>query len=281
MNVAIPISTAGGTYEVRLFANNAYTRLAVGNSFTITGGATSVLSTPSSIAAGGSISVSWSGVPTPTSTDWVGVYPSGAADQGGRILYQYTSGAASGSMNVAIPISTAGGTYEVRLFANNAYTRLAVGNSFTITGGATSVLSTPSSIAAGGSISVSWSGVGRPTCTERVGVSPSGAADEGGRILYQYTSGAASGSMNVAIPISTAGGTYEVRLFANNAYTRLAVGNSFTITGGATSVLSSPSSIAAGGSISVSWSGVPTPTSTDWVGVYPSGAADQGGRILY
>src|SRR5258708_9299408 len=89
-------------------------------------------SSPSSIAAGGSVTGSWTGEPTPTSTDWVGVYPSGAADQGGRILYQYTSGAASGSMNVAIPISTAGGTYEVRLFANNAYTRLAVGNSFTV-----------------------------------------------------------------------------------------------------------------------------------------------------
>src|SRR5258708_19611261 len=103
MNVAIPISTAGGTYEVRLFANNAYTRLAVGNSFTITGGATSVLSTPSSIAAGGSISVSWSGGPTPTSTDWVGGYPSGAADHAAPILYPYTTRAPTPPTNPAPP----------------------------------------------------------------------------------------------------------------------------------------------------------------------------------
>jgi hypothetical protein len=75
--------------------------------------------------------------------DWIGIFPAGAPDNGYG-SYVYTSSAASpctlapgpavratGTCGVVVPSTP--GTYELRLFANNGYTRLGTSSPFTIT----------------------------------------------------------------------------------------------------------------------------------------------------
>src|SRR5205823_8607526 len=116
-----------------------------------------------------------------------------------------------------------------------------------------------------------------------IGRYPSGAADSG-YVAWIYVScsqapsvAKASGSCALTIPGTVAGGKYELRLLANNGYTRLASSRAFTVTTGAPTPASlsvSPTTALRGGSVTATWSGIASPTSLDWIGLYPSGAAD-------
>jgi hypothetical protein len=69
------------------------------------------------------VTVSWSGICAPTATDWIGLYLPGAPNQP-SLAWRYTTGGASGSLPFTIPAALAPGTYELRLFSNDGYTRL-------------------------------------------------------------------------------------------------------------------------------------------------------------
>jgi PKD repeat protein len=84
---------------------------------------------PASIAVGQNVTVGWSGIASPTATDWIGVYATGAADDA-YISWAYADGSAAGSVTFTL---AAVGTYELRLFANGGWTRLAVSNVVTVT----------------------------------------------------------------------------------------------------------------------------------------------------
>ena len=272
----IPASLAAGTYELRLFASGGYSRLAVSN-ITVTAGCTggSLSASPTSVAPGGSLTATWSGVCAPTGTDWIGLYSPGAPDSS-YLAYRYTTGTATGSVPFTLPASLAAGTYELRLFASNSVTRIAVSNGFTVVVGCTggSLSASPTNVAAGGTVTAIWSGVCAPTSRDWIGVYLPGAANTS-YVAWAYTTGAASGSVPLTIPAVLVPGTYELRLFSNGGYTRLAVSN-FTVgpvcTGG--NLSASPSSVAAGGSVTATWSSVCAPTSRDWIGIFLPGAAN-------
>ena len=70
--------------------------------------------------------------------DWIGLYPSGAVDTAfvAWIYVSCTHAPASarpvGSCAFAIPSTIAVGSYELRLFTNNGYSKLATSNPLTI-----------------------------------------------------------------------------------------------------------------------------------------------------
>ncbi|PYN82348.1 MAG: hypothetical protein DMD96_06255, partial [Candidatus Rokuibacteriota bacterium] len=115
------------------------------------------------------MTATWSGIPAPTSTDWIGLYVSGTSDQA-YLAWIYvscsqTAGAAkaAGSCPFTIPSGLAPGSYELRLYANNAYTRLATSGTFTVTGSGGATLGvSPTSVAAGGTVTATWSGIPAP-----------------------------------------------------------------------------------------------------------------------
>src|SRR5207247_8460372 len=82
------------------------------------------------VTSGQSVTVTWSGIASPTSTDWVGLYRTTDATSGVTSLaYEYvnctqssTVAAASGSCSFTIPSSVGGGSYELRLYAANGFT---------------------------------------------------------------------------------------------------------------------------------------------------------------
>ena len=95
------------------------------------GGGVTLSVSPTSVPAGGTVTATWAGIPSPTPTDWLGLYMPGANDTA-YLAWRYTTGAASGAVPFTIPGTIAPGTYELRLFSNNGFTRLASSNSFTV-----------------------------------------------------------------------------------------------------------------------------------------------------
>ena len=98
------------------------------------------------VKAGGTVTASWSGITAPTPKDWIGLYASGAADtKFTNWVYVSCStvagtARASGSCSYLLPAALSAGNYELRLFANDGFTRLATSSTLTVS---TSSKSTP------------------------------------------------------------------------------------------------------------------------------------------
>jgi len=141
----IPSGITPGTYQLRLFANNGYTLLATSANFTVTAVNVTLSVTPASVVPGADVSATWSGIPAPTSTDWLGLYTPGAPNSP-SISWRYTNGAASGTLPFTIPAANAPGTHQLRLFANDGHTLLATSNNFSVSAtlkGTVTLSSTP------------------------------------------------------------------------------------------------------------------------------------------
>jgi len=118
------------TARIRDSAGNLFVTAPVSVSVLNLGGAT-LAATPLIVIPGGIASMAWSGIPTPSSTDWVGLYVPGAAHSA-FLAWRYTTGQASGTVPFTLPASTAPGIYEVRLMSNDGFTHLATSPPVTI-----------------------------------------------------------------------------------------------------------------------------------------------------
>ena len=84
------------------------------------------------VTAGRVVNVQWQGIESPSRTDWIGLYRSGEPDAA-QVDWLYVGCAqipldarALGSCNLLLPTTLAAGVYDLRLFADNTYRRLAV-----------------------------------------------------------------------------------------------------------------------------------------------------------
>ena len=103
----------------------------------------SLSASPTTVSRELQSTASWNGIAAPTTTDWIGLYAPGAADTN-FINWIYVScstiagtARASGSCSYLLPATLSAGNYELRLFANDGFTRLATTSSFTVTVGGT------------------------------------------------------------------------------------------------------------------------------------------------
>lgn len=248
--------------------------------------ATTLSVTPASVAPGGTVTASWSGIAAPSPTDWIGLFAQGAADTS-YVTWMYVScsqtpGAAraAGSCPFLIPAALAPGTYQLRLLANNGFTRLATSGTLTVAPSGPQLSVSPGSVAAGGTVTATWSGIATPTPADWIGLySP--AAPDTSYLAWIYVScsqtpGAAraAGSCAFVVPSGLAPGTYELRLLANNGFTRLATSGPLTVTPPGPQLGVSPGTVARGGTVTATWSGITSPSPTDWLGLYSPGAPD-------
>ncbi len=213
----------------------------------------------STVAAGGRLNVSFSGVSSPSTTDWIGVFSVGASDSS-YLSYVYTSSGtqtpgstalSAGTVSVTFP--TTPGLYELRLNRNNGFTRIATSAQITVTTsttatptptpvatptpttGTATVSASSSTVTAGGTLNVTWSGVTSPTTTDWIGVFPIGAADYG-YLSYIYTSSGTPSPGSTALSAGTAAmsfpttpGVYELRVNRNNGGVRVATSAQITV----------------------------------------------------
>ncbi|MBA2605772.1 MAG: hypothetical protein H0U96_02755, partial [Acidobacteria bacterium] len=188
---------------------------------------------------------------SPSTADWIGVYNVGAGASS-YLSYVYTSSGnqsygstalSSGTVSVTFP--TTAGTYELRLNRNNGFTTIATSSTITVTTsttatptpttGAASVSASSSTVTAGGTLSVSFSGVSSPSTTDWIGVFKIGAGDYE-YLSYIYTSSGNQSSGSTASSAGTASmtfpstpGVYELRLNRNNGATRAATSSTITV----------------------------------------------------
>jgi hypothetical protein len=69
---------------------------------------------PGSVQRGGTLTVSWTNLSSPSSNDWVGLYAVGAPGWS-LTSWSFTGAAASGTVTLAVPAGAAAGSYELRL----------------------------------------------------------------------------------------------------------------------------------------------------------------------
>ena len=67
------------------------------------GGPASTLTvSPTSVTAGGTVTATWAGIPSPTAADWLALYAPGASDTA-SLAWLYTTGTVSGNVPFPIP----------------------------------------------------------------------------------------------------------------------------------------------------------------------------------
>jgi hypothetical protein len=244
--------------------------------------AASLSASPATVAAGAAVTVNWAGIGSPTAGDWIGFY--NTAQPTVLLNWEYdnnctqtagTTAAGTGSCGFTAPSGT--GTYDYVLYANNSFTVLLTSNTVSVTG--TTLTATPASTPGVSTETVSWSGVASPSSGDWVAVYQSGQS--GGSFLDWFYAGscgytigaaeAASGSCPYVLPSTT--GTYYFELISagTGPFNVLAESNNVTVTAVGASLSAAPTSVAGGGSVTVSWSGVASPSATDWIGVYVAG----------
>ena len=86
---------------------------------------------PAPVVAGGAMPVQWNDIPSPTPTDWVGLYPP-EGDKYAFLEWIYVSCSQSpnvarstGTCGFVIPSTTPPGIYEIRLYAADGYALIA------------------------------------------------------------------------------------------------------------------------------------------------------------
>jgi Calx-beta domain/Matrixin len=244
-------------------------------------GPQTLTASPTTIAAGGTVTATWSGIATPTSGDWLGLYVPGTTNTA-YLTWRYGTGAASDSVSFQLPAILGAGTYELRLLANKGYTALATSNVLTVPGGAAATLTvSPTMVAAGSAVTATWTG--SSSDGDWIGLYIPGTPTTA-YLASRYTTGLASDSASFTLPASLAPGTYELRLLANKGYTSLATSNVLTVTGsgGRTAALSaSPATVPPGAAVIVTWSGIETPTSGDWIALYVSGTSNNNSFLAW
>src|SRR5262249_42952660 len=90
-----------------------------------------IAAVPAALAPGSTLLATWAGISSPASRDWISLASVGAPNNS-FLAWMYVScsqtagnAAASGSCPFPTNAGWAAGTYEIRLFSNNGYTRLA------------------------------------------------------------------------------------------------------------------------------------------------------------
>jgi hypothetical protein len=230
--------------------------------------AQSLSASPASLYSGHALTAAWDSIAAPTATDWIGLFPTGAADTA-FIAWIYTDGNATGSGPFTVPATAPAGTYELRLFANNSSTKLATSNTVTVQGPPPANLAaSPSTVFVGGAITAAWDSILAPTATDWVGLYAAGAADNA-FIAWVYTNGNAAGNVPLTVPVGTPTGSYELRLFYNNGYAKLATSNGVTVQPQPAAALSvSPTTVYSGHAVTATWGSIFAPTATDWIGLF-------------
>jgi hypothetical protein len=196
-------------------------------------------------SAGASVTASWSGIAAGTGYEWIGLHLPGTPSQS-YIDWIYVSCSrsvsgprASGNCLFTLPSSLASGTYELRLHADRSWTTIAPSRALNVTGGAggtgVSLSATPSSAAAGATITASWNGIPGSTGLEWIGLHSPGTPSSA-YIDWIYVSCSKSangphstGNCAFALPGNLAAGTYELRLHSSSSWDRIATSGALSV----------------------------------------------------
>ncbi len=354
---SIIMPSTPGNYELRIYANGSFTRRATSNAISVVAPTSTVTPTrtvtltrtstpvvvmsasPPSVMGGTNSTLTFSGIASPQTGDWIAIFTVGALDSSAYWSWAYTNCSqasavltSSGSCSMTMPMVS--GNYEFRIFAANTLTKRGTSNAVTViaptstptmtrtltsTPTSTPVVTSnvsPSSGIIGASITLDWNGLPNPTMGDWIGVYQTGTADSA-YLDWNYVNCSKSSPVAVqngscAFTMPGPGGNYDFRIFAANTYTRRLISTgffitppntstptitptstitstftttstvtptrTFTVTSTATVVVSSSASPvtgnAIGGTVTLTWAGLPNAQGGDYIGVFQIGAVD-------
>ena len=126
-------SLTPGTYPFTVTGTSNGVTRAVAGTLAVNGAGPTLSVSPTSAPRGTNVTVTWSGVANPTTTDWIGIFTPGAPN-GSYLQYEYDSsclagwiGTAKSSGSCSFRLPRAAGQYELRLMANNGFTPIVTG----------------------------------------------------------------------------------------------------------------------------------------------------------
>ncbi|MDD1749123.1 MAG: right-handed parallel beta-helix repeat-containing protein [Methanothrix sp.] len=140
-----------GSYDLRLYNTTSGEEM---SSLNFMVGIPTIVAAPASVSTCELITVSYAGVPG-YENDWIAMYRSGSPDTS-YISRHYLDGKENGTVifDAADP-----GSYDFRVFENDGYTPLAIGNSVMVNAfKGTKVVASPSHVAPGGTVTVTYWG---------------------------------------------------------------------------------------------------------------------------
>ncbi|MGA9099584.1 MAG: NosD domain-containing protein [Methanotrichaceae archaeon] len=192
---------------------------------------------------------------------WVGVMkadqPSGIASQENALSYQNLEGS-SGILKLKAPANS--GAYELRLYNATRNDEIA---SLKFMVKVPSIAATPDSVYTSEDITVAYAGAPGYD-NDWIAMYKSGSPDTS-YITRQYLGGKENGTLVLDTPNP---GSYNFRMFENNTYDRLATSNSVAVrTYNGTKVVASPTHVAPGGTVTVTYWGAPA-SGTGVIGMY-------------
>jgi hypothetical protein len=291
LTVTAPAGTAAGTYSVTISGTNGTLTRTATASLTVQPPPVSLSASPASVNAGGSVTVAWANVSAPTRNNWIGLYASGAGN-GSYLGGSYddncgqsagTTSVASGSCTFKMP--TSAGAYEFRLFASKAATLLATSSPVTVTVVKTSpAISTSATasalVGATAKDTASLSGGTNPTGTITFQVyGPSDPSCTASAVAISSVSVHGNGNYSSASFTPTQAGAYHwIASYSGDANNNAAAGACGAT--GETTVVTPPtltvntSKTPRGSAVTVSWSGVAAPATTDWIGLFVPGSSN-------
>jgi hypothetical protein len=197
------------------------------------------LNVPATATAGSKITVQVSGHEKPR--DFVTIVPKGAPE-GRYTNYFYMS-----SPERVLVAPSAPGDYEVRLLAADSPYKTLIAKPIKITS-VSATVKAPATAAAGGQITVEWTGPNNDR--DYVGV-----GEPNGRPYLDYKYTRSGSPLKLAVPEKP--GNYEVRYFLGSDNTVVA-SQAFTVTG-VTATLTAPAQVAAGAKFQFTWTGPDNP----------------------
>ena len=245
---SFPISSSRppGTYEFRLLPNDTYTRIATSNAvtvFTVSGAATKLafIVQPANATAGSALAgppsiVVQDSLGNTITTSTASITVEIASNPGSGILTgTATKNAVAGvAAFTGLSITQPGTGYT--LTATSSGLTTVTSTLFNVTSSSVSLATTPTSVPAGASFTVTWTQIANATNRDWIGLYAPGSSDTA-YLDWMYvncspspTVPIASGTCSFPISSSRPPGTYEFRLLPNDTYTRIATSNAVTVT---------------------------------------------------
>ena len=220
---------------------------------------------------GDTIQVTFGGFPGNT-YDWIAIALDGSPD-GSYITYQYTFGAASGTLDFT---GIGPGTYVARGHENNGNTVLASSAAFSVTGGTTSVTTDKANYTQAESAVVTYANM-QGNARDWISIAPAGSSPTT-YITYEYTGGGFGGTKTFPLA-ALPDGDYVARAYFNDSYTLAAESPVFHV--GGSTVSTDKAAYAVGEAITVTWTNL-AGNAQDWVSLaYQGSGATQYVQWIY
>jgi hypothetical protein len=216
--------------------------------------------------SGRNVQVNWSGLTSPSTDNWVGLFPRDG-DLSTRLEFSFLTNSASGTVPLPVPDSTSPGVYDVRLFGNGGRDLAAFARLIVVVPKQT--LETTNSPIAGRTVGLRWSGIISPHADDWIGLYPEGGAADSRLELVRITA-TESGLTVFKLPGTLPAGEYELRLYVGGGK-RLGTTTKIHIDNASASIrIRQP--VIRGGTVEVEWDHTFEPSPSDWLGLFPKGS---------